>query len=136
MSNAILIPLLTGLIGLFVGHRLSLVRDVRASRAKFRGIMSSIKLEIDLTHNDRFVDWCRNSMVKVAEEAFRVSCDIPLLRQKRFCCARDAYCQTKRPDIQDPKRDDLPALAAQPTTYDKGRDWMRTLLVELIDCAK
>ena len=108
-------------------------RDIAQRKLAFVAVADSLYAEVDQTSNGKFTEWCRTSIIKITGECSKIEADIEDPLRKRFTVARDSFCATKPPDIEDANND---RLEMPSKTYKKGRERMQKLLREIRECVK
>lgn len=103
MLETVLTSIATGLIGLFVGHRLSIGKDSANRRRDFRAAIRSVSIRFDDVNWINFYKIYQESVPHVKELVAKISDDISWRSKSGFIEYRDLYCGFKHSDIELPR---------------------------------
>ena len=124
MQNTILISLFTGLIGLFLGHRLRIGSEAADRRRVFRNFVTTQILKIQGQLDLHIYTLHRNSIPIIRVEAAKIREDIVYWKRSKFDKACSDYDKFKEEDY------------GIPENYPIIRQNREKLLRTLIECSK
>jgi hypothetical protein len=124
MQNTILISLFTGLIGLYLGHRLRIGSEAADRRRVFRNLITTLILEIRSEHDLHIYTTHRNSIPIIRVEAAKIKEDIVCWKRSKFDRACSDYDKFKDEDY------------GIPENYSIIRQHREKLLGTFIECSK
>jgi hypothetical protein len=136
-------------VGWLVGHHLAIGRDSRNRKHTFRAHVSSLRDNILAGKDSSLVEAHEKSVPRFREECAKVESDISCFKRSAFKETQTAYCGLSRDEIENrdhskkppPNRDAFGNYQPQigwkpPANYARGRERIRALLNDIIDCAK